>query len=43
MSTMSRTRQVVLTGATGPIGRHVAERLAERGHALALVVKDRAK
>uniref|UniRef100_A0A7S2WJM9 Protochlorophyllide reductase n=1 Tax=Rhizochromulina marina TaxID=1034831 RepID=A0A7S2WJM9_9STRA len=34
-------RTVVLTGATGRLGRHIAENLAKQGNSLALVVRDR--
>jgi dTDP-4-amino-4,6-dideoxygalactose transaminase len=34
------TRRVLFTGATGFIGARIAERLRERGHALALLVRN---
>mmetsp|Transcript_34170 Transcript_34170/g.69859 ORF Transcript_34170/g.69859 Transcript_34170/m.69859 type:complete len:710 (+) Transcript_34170:190-2319(+) len=37
---MSSPRTVVLTGATGQIGQHIARRLAQRGHHLNLVVRN---
>ena len=40
---ISGARQVVLTGATGRVGRHLAARLVTKGDNVAIVVRDVAR